>query len=186
MRTFSNSWIGIGIVLVLMISGCGKSRHATPVVGSNSIILPPKARYIVRGSETLDRSTGLIWQRCSIGQQWDGKNGCIGLVSQFTFVQAQHLADKTWRLPSSDELQKLIEYPMENDSVRGIVNVNAFPGMDAGKICYWSSTQYGASIAWIVCLEGGSVYVGNATFGNVSDTYSVRLVRNSVPSISGK
>ena len=51
----------------------------------------PNNRYEIvansNGSEILDKQTKLIWQRCSIGQIWDGQS-CIGTPTQLTWDKA--------------------------------------------------------------------------------------------------
>lgn len=49
-------------------------------------------RYVIHteGSMVLDKTTNLVWQRCSVGQTWNG-NTCIGEAKLFTFDQAQQL-----------------------------------------------------------------------------------------------
>ncbi len=64
-----------------------------------------------------DPKTGLIWQRCSIGQKWNGRN-CTGkavkmtgydAIKYFKYYNRQSpLAGKTnWRLPTISELSTL-------------------------------------------------------------------------------
>lgn len=57
-----------------------------------------------------DSTTGLIWDRCSLGQVWDGK-ACIGEAKQYLWSDAVDAAkhhvkggNTDWRLPKIEEL----------------------------------------------------------------------------------
>ncbi len=43
------------------------------------------------GEEVLDKSTGLIWQRCPMGMNWDGK-ACAGKPNVYTWLGALQVA----------------------------------------------------------------------------------------------
>lgn len=62
------------------------------------------------GSEVKDSQTGLVWQRCMLGQSWDG-NTCTGSVTPQDWPTATKgvAASKPWRLPTQAELEGLIE-----------------------------------------------------------------------------
>jgi uncharacterized caspase-like protein len=76
-----------------------------------------------KGSLALDLKTGLVWQRCSVGQRWDRRTWwdertCIGEAKEFgDFVEVQKLAGKGWRLPTTRELATLnrCSYGKTND-----------------------------------------------------------------------
>jgi hypothetical protein len=61
-----------------------------------------------------DPATGLIWDRCSLGQKWEG-NSCVGNASEVDWETAKHLTQKhqsgghsDWSLPSVAELHTLV------------------------------------------------------------------------------
>ena len=60
-----------------------------------------------KGSLAKDLKTGLVWQRCSVGQRWDGST-CAGDAKNFAFNAAQKLAVNGWRVPTIRELSSLI------------------------------------------------------------------------------
>lgn len=62
------------------------------------------------GAQVKDTQTGLVWQRCVLGQTWDG-NTCTGNVTPQDFSTATKAAAgaKPWRLPTQAELDGLIE-----------------------------------------------------------------------------
>lgn len=66
-----------------------------------------------------DSRTGLVWMRCSLGQDWDEKTKtCTGSVNVYDWKGAFDIAEKLnavggyagstkWRLPTANELQSL-------------------------------------------------------------------------------
>ncbi len=76
-------------------------------------------RYVPmnKGSTIKDTQTGLIWMRCSVGQEWDGRT-CTGEVRTAELNEARTYAKllnedggfagaRNWRVPTVDELQSL-------------------------------------------------------------------------------
>ena len=71
-----------------------------------------EGRYRIQGTNgdiVLDTVTGLEWQRCSLGQTWDGKT-CTGEAAARNWNQARQAADQVsgWRLPNIQELRTLV------------------------------------------------------------------------------
>lgn len=67
------------------------------------------------GQWLLQRSSGLVWQRCVVGMQWNGRD-CIGQPQWADHAQASALARQRakadglpWRLPHLKELQQLAQ-----------------------------------------------------------------------------
>ena len=71
------------------------------------------SRYQANADGTAkDLETGLIWMRCSVGQEWNGKT-CTGEAKAFNWEEAKAIrlefAGYTdWRLPSIEELRTLV------------------------------------------------------------------------------
>jgi len=70
-------------------------------------------RFIVNGKEINDTETGLIWQRCTIGQSGNKCNQ--GKVKKHTWKQALQVAKKQnqktgkhWRFPNFQELGTIV------------------------------------------------------------------------------
>jgi hypothetical protein len=67
--------------------------HTTYAQTCNSQIkkVVPDTRYQIiegsNGSEVKDIKTGLIWQRCSVGQMW-ANNQCYGTPQSYTWSEA--------------------------------------------------------------------------------------------------
>lgn len=135
----------------------------------------PSADFSDNGDGTVTHhTTGLIWQRCSLGQSWDGTD-CTGTATTFTWQQALAAGAQNtlggfsdWRLPNKNELASIVEYRC----FRPAINSQAFPNTPSAL--YWSSSPFAddSSSAWDVGFDFGYVY------GNHKNGYNhVRLVR---------
>ena len=146
-------------------------------------------RFIVRSDGTAtDTSTGLMWCRYAIGQQW--YNGeVIGNANKMDWFSAMKIADcfnqqdafggfSDWRLPSLEELQSLVKTdksPSINDTV--------FP--NTPREMFWSSSTPMININTHMMIDTNNlasfVYFssGNSNIGNTTkyQTCAVRLVR---------
>lgn len=90
------------------------------------------------GSIIADNFSGLQWQRCSVGQNWDDSNKrCTGdaeLFNGFEIRSGNHLSaqDAGWRLPSIKEVVGIWE------SCNGTFNRQVFPSFGDR---HWSGTS---------------------------------------------
>lgn len=132
------------------------------------------ARYMIKSDEVYDKSTGLVWQRCSVGQKWMAEAGCTGHPSQFTFEEAQQQATGTWRIPSKTELATLLDKKRVAADLSMKIDDVAFPGMDENQLWYWTSTADNATFAWSVGFGSDNKYNG---YSYRSYKYGLRLVR---------
>lgn len=143
------------------------------------------------GDQIWDKATNLVWQRCSVGQTWNGKT-CAGDAKEFNFDDAQKQAGNGWRVPTIRELASLIY--CEKGQTKEKVNLKD-GGADISSICqlstidfstinlvafpatrgtyYWSSSPVVGSSgsAWYVRFYDGYVAYGSGIH--------VRLVRAS-------
>jgi hypothetical protein len=134
----------------------------------------PDSRYQLvvgsGGSEVLDTQTKLVWQRCSLGQTWNGST-CTGTASTHTWTDALTKARAVgngYRLPNVKELQSLVEEACYNSSI----NETFFPATPSSV--YWSASPIagGNNGAWNVHFSGGGTYYGNKYYNGY-----VRAVR---------
>ncbi|MBD1177075.1 DUF1566 domain-containing protein [Vibrio cholerae] len=135
----------------------------------------PSADFSDNGDGTVTHhTTGLIWQRCSLGQSWDGTD-CTGSATIFTWAEAlaagaQHTMAgfSDWRLPNKNELASIVEYRCYQPAI----NNQQFPNTPSDW--YWSSSPDAGNsgYAWDVGFADGGV--GN---GNKDSSNHVRLVR---------
>ena len=96
----------IAAIILLVIFGF--SIHASNKPPGS---IQNEGQYRILGSQgdvVLDTVTGLEWQRCSLGQTWDGRT-CVGEAGIYTWNEAHHVAGQmnNWRLPTIDELRTL-------------------------------------------------------------------------------
>jgi hypothetical protein len=107
-----------------------------------------------------DNNAGLIWQKCSRGQNsldcstvattanWSTANSyCAGINNLPT------TNPRTWKLPSRDELLSILDY---TKSSAPFIN-NLFPNTQSNY--YWSSTSYlpNTSNAWFIDFNTGFI-----------------------------
>jgi hypothetical protein len=128
----------------------------------------PTARYVIENGSVYDKKTELTWQRCSVGQRWEDDVGCVGVIAQITWEQAKSRSADGWRLPTRDELATLISPTCKQPAI----NEESFPDMDLGKLWYWTGSESGEYLAWLINFADGQ-------FANYdrSDLGALRLVR---------
>lgn len=148
----------------------------------------PTNNFLDNGDGTVtDKTTGLMWKRCSEGQAWDASaSACGGAAGVFTWQgalqRAQHLnqdlggyaGHTDWRVPNTKEISTIVERACQDPAI----NLTLFP--NTPDAIFWSSSPYlgdygGSStdtMAWVEAYP-----VGNAFVKAKSDTHYLRLVR---------
>jgi hypothetical protein len=143
--------------------------------------------YTVNGDGTVkDTNSGLMWQKCSIGQNNDAT--CSGSAATYNWYQApsicgsQRLAGYSdWRLPTKNDLLSIVNYNIPYFPFRPAIDSVVFPNTKIDS--YWSSTtSNGAhpSEAWSVDFSDGSVSYKRIIYS--FDTSYVRCVRGGMNS----
>lgn len=140
----------------------------------------PDAHFDVSddGEEVTHRKTGLIWQRCSVGQKWNGSS-CAESAGTYNWGAALTLTGSMWRLPNIKELTSIVETACSDPAV----NKNIFPGTPAEETplyylkadtLYWTSSPSANSFAaaWQVNFSAGT----SSEYPKGIERY-VRLVR---------
>ena len=165
-------------------SGRSGSLPVRLVRASQSLIIglsTPTTEFTdnIDGSVTHKRS-GLVWQRCSVGQIWTGSS-CSGGANRYTYDAAQqltsHLAGYSdWRVPTANELASIVSY----DKLNPAINTAVLP--NAPNNAFWSSSPFVdfTTYAWYV-----DFHYGNVNNGLRSSSMPVRLVRASQSLIIG-
>ena len=143
-------------------------------------------RFLGRQGEIVeDIVTGLNWQRCCLGQTWDGRT-CLGEAQTFSWDDARRAAHDFpgWRLPTIDELRSLVycssglpvrfsqDQPCKGSYQVPTIVEAAFPNSPAN--CFWSASTstFNPKSVWIVRFNVG------ASNGHPKDgRFCVRLVR---------
>ncbi|NRB40791.1 MAG: DUF1566 domain-containing protein [Pseudomonadales bacterium] len=133
-----------------------------------------------------DNTSGLMWQKCSVGQTWlegdssnDGSDDHCDTAVTLPYKRAVAAADNAnaaeengytdWRLPSLVELQTLVEGACFGPSI----NEKIFPDSVSGF--YWTATadDDNSSNAWHL-----SFILGFEVSGGKNFYYYARLVRD--------
>ncbi len=144
----------------------------------NLALRPAQAQettFVAKGPIVIDVLGGLDWMRCSIGQVWEN-DSCVGsaLLVRFGAVdslieRAQRNIGPDWRLPTREELERLIAANPEPP----MINQNVFPNTYSGL--YWTSDTN-----WLMPHAHWSInfFTGHA-YGRADEnrTFAVRLVR---------
>ena len=131
------------------------------------------SRYLLGGAVVFDKETKLTWQRCSVGQQWEDGDGCVGEVRFFSFDEAQEQAGVVWRIPTKDELASLVDQFRADEKLTPTIDPVAFPNLDKRNYGYWSSTPSNASQGWYVGFNAGDLEFSHRYRGYL---FAVRLV----------
>ncbi|WP_283744847.1 DUF1566 domain-containing protein [Sideroxydans sp. CL21] len=162
------SLIRVAILAFAINSAFAAQKNQVNVSGKENL------RYVVKADTAYDKKTDLTWQRCSVGQQWKQGAGCVGIIKQFTFDEAQQQGNEVWRVPSKEELSTLIDQKKAESNQRPAIDDTTFPDMDVRNLSYWSSTTDGVLGGWFVPFDGGAAYTSSIT----GTTLPVRLVRD--------
>ena len=122
-----------------------------------------------------DKTTGLMWMRCALGQEWKGGT-CGGKAASYSWPEALKATTQydfggyaDWRLPNKNELASIVEERCVGPSI----NATVFPATPI--TFFWTSSPYAgqANGAWSVDFGYGVV-----TATEKSGKIHVRLVRN--------
>ena len=158
---------------ILLAVSMTLSSHAEQTIKSYIDNHWPDERYTNHGNGTVtDNATGLMWQRCAIGQSG---NDCTGSARSFTWEEAlaeaansNHAGFSDWRLPNIKELHSLVA----RDRYDPAININAFPNTPSNWHWSTSPSAIDADNAWILDFEYGYGYNRRHYIGD-----HVRLVR---------
>lgn len=192
-------------------SNLGEVRDGEPLSGAPFSSLrvldrtkysPPKFERIENFPEVLWQDN-LVWQLCTHGTSYNPTNRvCEGVPEALEFNQARDLATRLsnesyggyfgWRLPTKQELQKLLSLTNTNDSLLAApfsvyerATLNDWSSRPLSTLEYWTSSSAPASqfdptepVLWVVDFRHGQD-LGGVNTTNVSQVKAlVRLVRN--------
>jgi hypothetical protein len=143
-----------------------QTQRVAEELAESARIIDGRYEILANGAEIRDLRTGLVWQRCQVGQKWNGTT-CIGKAKEFTFDEAEKLAGQDWRLPTKDELLTLVDL----SAGRPTINHKAFPNTPAANVWTCSPYTFYSDYSWLVDFNNGYPN-GSATYVN-----GVRLVR---------
>ena len=160
---------------------CSAAAHSEVTCDNENANVPastPTASFERHDDGTAtDTTTGLVWMRCALGQEWHSVDEtCIGDADEdydwkaaLDAAQDKEFAGHTdWRLPNKNELESIVERRCSSPAI----NAAVFP--DAPAAWFWSSSPYAnnTSAAWAVDFDGGNVLWSSRLLND-----QVRLVR---------
>jgi len=184
---------------------CNSANIQESTPSANFVTSIPLGRFptlsplLPDGSEILDLTTGLVWQRCSVGQNWNQTlSRCEGLPTKFSWSDALMLnSSGSWRIPNIKQLTSIIDFRCQAPPL----NPEIFPDTPASMFYtlfgsstvygtgYWSSTpnlspdNTGNTVkigAWVMDLDLGTPKLVSVENNNPSisqQRHFVRLVR---------
>jgi len=138
----------LSISLTLLL---GLSAAVAPVLAeqrcdtSRYPLSAPTERFTDNGDGTVtDKSSGLMWMRCALGQEWTGST-CGGEATTFAWTGTQAAADAVnkggehffsdWRVPGLRDLAMIAERECQDPRI----NLVVFPATPA--TFFWTSTE---------------------------------------------
>ena len=153
------------LILCLTITG-----HSVQPANAQDITV-----FVPKGPIVIDVMAGLSWMRCSIGQVWE--NGkCDGTpilaplaVTKTIIARTTSSMGAGWRLPTRDELQRLVVDQAHPPMINQYIFSETHPGI------YWSSDQNRLlpNNFWVVNFFTGHNY-GRA---RRNQNFAIRLVQ---------
>lgn len=168
------------LLLITLMLLTAPLSQAAQKCNANAVRVAPDTRYTLLNSNTEveDVKTGLIWQRCSVGQSWNGST-CSGVATSMNWTNALQTAKNMgndWRLPNIRELGSLVEPTCSSPTI----NETFFPAtvirITDGLYFYWSSSSEAkqGSVARYFDFS----FSGNDSTSSKSFLGFVRLVRS--------
>jgi len=177
--------------LITLLLGLNQPLFAACQAGKpngNMMEDTPTSAFTTSTATATHSLTGLVWDRCSLGQTWNNDtNHCDFAVNTYTWKNAlkdvkirndtTYLGFNDWRLPNKKELESIIENCGHNPAI----NQTIFPYMASSDYWsassdYWSSSSYmsNTTLAW-----GVDFYSGSIVADYKPSSIRVRLVRGS-------
>jgi hypothetical protein len=170
-----------GIMILFVLGQTWEDNNVAPVMcvrlgseatGRRFEITPDDNGLIVE-----DSWTGLRWERCAIGQTWDGET-CTGIPTELTYQEAMdacsqaHHGYDDWRLPDIRELRSI----RKQCDTAPLIDEAAFPG--TGTRQFWSSTLRADDQSQAYNVSFASAYSAPRL---PDETYRARCVRPGPP-----
>jgi hypothetical protein len=152
-------------ILWTIVLGIPLATQAVEVIDNR--VIDNRFEILENGSQIRDIKTKLIWQRCSVGQKWDGIT-CTGKAKNFAFDDARNIGVDGWRIPEKEELLGIVDGRVPKPTI----NHKAFPNTPASD--FWTNTSYLSFTPkmWFVNFD-----FGLASHGDIYSPCAVRLVR---------
>lgn len=175
-KQFKKIGLKPNLLLALSLPLTALTAHATCNPNIQSTHLDGRYTILSDGAEVKDKSTGLIWQRCSIGQTWNGSN-CTGDAQEYSWKDGLAAAKNIgngYRMPNIKELVSLVNAQCHEPAV----NAKMFPNTPSDD--FWSSSIHANSdgSVWGVNFKIGSIFSYSQKSEEGIKTHYVRAVRS--------
>ena len=148
----------------------------------NDDSLPTNRFQSADGGLVTDTVTGLQWQRCIAGLQYNEVVGrCVGMPRRYSFNEAESFAELEsersefdWRVPSRDELATLVI----SDCRHPALDTSAFPNTPISSFWSNSVSPNVDEFAWAIYFGDGE-----SSYMFTDDRLYLRLVRGDLTSL---
>jgi len=172
---FFGRFIQTTVFLVVLLTSLISAAAEKQSCNQNIFESTPTITYVLKNDGTaIHEVTGLIWMRCSLGQEWNGST-CTKDPQLYTWGGALQAASRInfagfsdWRVPNKNELETILEERCNSPTI----NQAVFPATP--PFYFWTSSPYAGlgDAAWSIDFGYGSI---NASIKN--GQLNVRLVR---------
>lgn len=168
--------------IIIFLSMVSLPTHTYAQTCKDTIVAStPSQRFTILGdgAEVKDNNTGLIWQRCSIGQVWQqDTQGCMGEAKEFNWQQALVATSQIgngYRLPNIKELYSIVEVQCSDPAI----NLRIFPNTNvyAGDR-HWSSSFSNAKTFKPYQALSVGFFFGNINASKLDYKHYIRAVRS--------
>ena len=166
----------LNMTVAALLIGLTANTSFAQTCTSNSEPVTPTSRFTLQGDQVLDKRTGLIWQRCTVGQSWnEAAQSCDGQPLKRNWKDTLEQAPEGWRVPNIREVNSITEFTCS----RPAINLAVFPNTPLEF--YWSSTPVMRSDGLYPARVWGIFQVNNGIPGGISKdaAISVRLVKDT-------
>lgn len=145
--------------------------------GTRPASTPTERFTTAADGSVLDKQTGLVWMRCSLGQTWEAGT-CTGNAARYawqdtdwikeTFNLEGYAGHHDWRIPLVPELASIVELACAGHRI----NATVFPNTPGGV--FWSRSEKPKAEDYAYTLNFGA---GGAAAKLKSTPGALRLVR---------
>ncbi|TGM96976.1 DUF1566 domain-containing protein [Leptospira yasudae] len=155
----------------LSVDKAGGSGHIRCVSGAP---IPSPSFTDLNDGTVRDNRTGLVWQKCSVGQVWSaGSTQCaLGSITSQNFAAALNacktstLAGRSWRLPNVNELRSLLDFSSSTADAK--INLGFFPNTPASSIYGTSNSIPGGGQVFRVRFSDAIIDLASPATNNYS------------------
>lgn len=172
LKGFYNKRLLLFVLIFMMTSFSLAQQTCREEMDSNT----PTNRFVFNNDNTVnDKSTGLTWSRCTLGQTGPDCSG--GSAKLFFWDQGLDEVTKNykgWRVPNIKELSSVIERKCYSPAV----NLTVFPNTPARGLYFSSSSYFDIGYLAVHSIWYFDAYSGRVERVNNTRGY-IRLVRNT-------